>query len=148
ADAYPRKYDPQMREPGHDPVTGHLTLRDLSRLRKGFTQLREAVGEGIDIAVHCHWEFDWMDALQLARAVAPMNPICLKNPIPPFYSESWSKLTAESPIPILTGENLYLRQNFAPFLLNSTCHMVQPDIPKAGGLLESKKIADLAELFE
>ena len=148
ADSYPRKYDPEAREPGHDFVTGHLTPKDISRIGKGFGQLREAVGDDIDIAVHCHWEFDWIDALQMARAVAPINPMWLEDPMPPFYSESWSKLTEESPVPILTGENLYLRQGFKPFILNQGCHLVQPDIPKAGGLLEAKKIADLAELFE
>ncbi len=148
ADSYPKKYDPEAREPGHDFVTGHLTPKDLSRIGKGFGQLREAVGDDIDIAVHCHWEFDWIDALQLARTVAPINPMWLEDPMPPFYSESWSKLTEESPVPILTGENLYLRQGFKPFILNQGCHLVQPDIPKTGGLLEAKKIADLAELFE
>jgi L-alanine-DL-glutamate epimerase-like enolase superfamily enzyme len=68
--------------------------------------------------------------------------------MPPFFSESWTKLTAESPVPILTGENLYLNRGFMPFILNSGCHLVQPDIPKVGGLLQAKKIADLAELFE
>ena len=148
ADNYPRKYDPEGREPGHDPVTGHLTSKDLSRIEKGFGQLREAVGEDIDIAVHCHWEFDWIDALQLARTVAPIKPMWLEDPMPPFYSESWTKLTSESPVPILTGENLYLNRGFMPFILNSGCHIVQPDIPKAGGLLQAKKIADLAELFD
>jgi len=148
ADSFPKKYDPLNREPGHDPVTGHLTPKDISRLGKGFGQLREAVGADIDIAVHCHWEFDWNDALELARAVAPIRPMWLEDPMPPFYSQSWSKLTEESPVPILTGENLYLRRGFMPFILNQGCHLVQIDIPKAGGLLESKKIADLAELFE
>ena len=148
ADNYPRKYDPQSQEPGHDFVTGNLTAKDISRIHTGFGNLREVLGDDIDIAVHNHWEFDWIDALQLARAVAPINPMWLEDPMPPFYSESWSKLTAESPVPILTGENLYLRRGFLPFILNSACHILQPDIPKAGGLLESKKIADLAELFE
>jgi L-alanine-DL-glutamate epimerase-like enolase superfamily enzyme len=148
ADSFPRKYDPQSREPGHDPVTGHLTPKDIARIGKGFGQLRAAVGEDIDIAVHCHWEFDWPDALELARAVAPMKPMWLEDPMPPYYSPSWSKLTEESPVPILTGENLYRRQGFMPFILNQGCHLVQIDIPKAGGLLESKKIADLAELFQ
>ena len=148
ADDYPRRYDPQALEPGHDFVTGHLTGKDLSRIGKGFEMLREAVGDEFGIAVHCHWEFDWMDALQLARTVAPVNPMWLEDPMPPFYSESWTKLTAESPVPILTGENLYLNRGFMPFIVNNGCHIVQPDIPKAGGLLQAKKIADLAELYE
>ena len=148
ADNYPRKYDPQALEPGHDFVTGHLTEKDIARIGKGFSQLREALGDDFGIAVHCHWEFDWIDALQMARAVAPANPMWLEDPMPPFYSESWTKLTAESPVPILTGENLYLNRGFMPFIVNSGCHIVQPDIPKAGGLLQSKKIADLAELYD
>jgi L-alanine-DL-glutamate epimerase-like enolase superfamily enzyme len=71
----------------------------------------------------------------------------LEDVLPPDYSGSWAKLTAESPVPILTGENLYRQEGFAPFILNQACHLVQIDIPKAGGLLESKKIADLASLF-
>jgi L-alanine-DL-glutamate epimerase-like enolase superfamily enzyme len=71
----------------------------------------------------------------------------LEDPMPPDYSESWSKLAAASPVPILTGENLYQRQGFKPFILNQGCHLIHIDIPKAGGLLESKKIADLADLF-
>jgi L-alanine-DL-glutamate epimerase-like enolase superfamily enzyme len=148
ADSFPAKYDPQFREPSHEAYSSHLTPKDLARIARGFANLREALGEDVDIAVHCHWEFDWIDALELARAVEPIKPMWLEDPMPPDYSESWSKLTAESPVPILTGENLYKRQGFKPFILNQGCHLIQIDIPKAGGLLESKKIADLAELFE
>jgi L-alanine-DL-glutamate epimerase-like enolase superfamily enzyme len=148
ADSFPAKYDPQFLEPGHEPYSSHLTPKDLGRIARGFANLREALGEDVDIAVHCHWEFDWIDALELARAVEPIKPMWLEDPMPPDYSASWSKLTAESPVPILTGENLYKRQGFKPFILNQGCHLIQIDIPKAGGLLESKKIADLAELFQ
>ena len=116
ADSFPAKYDPQFREPGHEPNSSHLTRKDLARIARGFANLREALGEDVDIAVHCHWEYDWIDALELARAVAPIKPMWLEDPMPPDYSESWSKLTAESPVPILTGENLYQRQGFKPFI--------------------------------
>lgn len=127
--------------------TTHLSNQALSQITHGYENLREALGQDIDIAVHCHWEYDWIDALNLARAVAPIKPMWLEDPMPPAYSESWSKLTRESPVPILTGENLYKREGFAPFILNQGVHKIQIDIPKAGGLLESKKIADLAALY-
>ena len=147
ADAFPRKYDPDFKEPGHDAWSRNLTRKDLSRIAQGFANLREALGDDVDIAVHCHWEFDWIDALELARAVAPIKPMWLEDVMPPDFSESWTKLTAASPVPILTGENLYRRQGFEPFIRNQGCHIIQIDIPKAGGLLESKKIADLADLY-
>ncbi len=147
ADSYPRQYDPQSREPGHDPNARQLTRKDLSRIALGFANLRQAVGEDIDIAVHCHWQFDWIDALELARAVAPIKPMWLEDPMAPEFCGSWVKLTQASPVPILTGENLYRRQGFEPFVVNQGCNIIQIDIPKAGGLLESKKIADLADVY-
>jgi L-alanine-DL-glutamate epimerase-like enolase superfamily enzyme len=71
----------------------------------------------------------------------------LEDPLPVEFSESWVKLTQASPVPILMGENLYRRQGFQPFIMKQGCHLVQIDIPKAGCLLVSKKIADLAELY-
>ena len=35
-----------------------------------------------------------------------------------------------------------------PFIVHQGCKIVQIDIPKSGGLLESKKIADLADIFD
>jgi len=80
------------------PAT-RLSRQILSQITRGYENLREAFGEEIDIAVHCHWEYDWLDALKLARAVAPIDPMWLEDPMPPAYSESWVKLTAESPVP-------------------------------------------------
>ena len=131
----------------NEPFNRYWTTRDLRRNAAAYSNIREALGEDYDIAVHCHWEFDWADALALARAVAPMKPSWLEDPLPPDFSESWVKLTAASPVPILQGENLYTRHGFKPFIVNQGCHAIQIDILKAGGLLESKKIADLADIY-
>lgn len=124
-----------------------LTTKDLAANEEGFGALREALGNDYEFSVHCHWEFDWKDSLALARAVAPSKPWWLEDPMPPDFDDSWVRLTEASPVPILTGENLYTRQGFKPFIINQGCHIVQPDIPKAGGILECKKIGDLASLF-
>jgi L-alanine-DL-glutamate epimerase-like enolase superfamily enzyme len=126
--------------------TNHLSRQALSQITRGYENIREALGDGIDIAVHCHWEYDLNSALRLARAVEPIDPMWLEDPMPPAYSESWVRLTQESPVPILTGENLYRVEGFAPFLMNQGVHMAQIDIPKAGGLIEARRIADLAAL--
>src|SRR5689334_22672734 len=86
ADAFPAKYDADFKEPGHDRSVFHLTRKDLSRISRGFGNLREALGDDIDIAVHCHWEFTWIDALELAKAVEPAKPSWPEDPMPPDYS--------------------------------------------------------------
>jgi L-alanine-DL-glutamate epimerase-like enolase superfamily enzyme len=57
------------------------------------------------------------------------------------------RLAQTSKVPIGTGENLARRQGFKDFIVNQGCDVVQLDIRNAGGLLESKKISSLAELF-
>jgi L-alanine-DL-glutamate epimerase-like enolase superfamily enzyme len=59
----------------------HLTRKNLSRLAQGFANLREALGDDIDIAVHSHWNFDWIDALELAHTVAFIKPMWLEDPM-------------------------------------------------------------------
>ena len=74
ADNFALKYDPQFKEPGHEPNSRHLTNKDLDRIAQGFHNEREAVGPDIDIAAHCHWEYDLIDALELARPFSPSGP--------------------------------------------------------------------------
>ena len=124
-----------------------LSNLEVDRNLKGYTNMREALGLDFDIAVHCHWEFDFDSALRLANAVAPIRPIWMEDPLPIAYNEQWVKLTEKSPVPILTGENLYTRDDFRPFIVNQGLNLIEIDVSMAGGLLEAKKIADLAELY-
>jgi L-alanine-DL-glutamate epimerase-like enolase superfamily enzyme len=145
---YPKEnaYDTTFNDPRGQ--NRQLTNEDLDLNAIAFANMREALGPDFGIAVHTHWELDWSDALNLARAVAPMRPMWMEDPLSPEFCEAWVKLTEESPIPILTGENLYTRRGFLPFIIHQGCHIAQIDIPKAGGLLEAKKIADLADLYD
>jgi L-alanine-DL-glutamate epimerase-like enolase superfamily enzyme len=124
-----------------------LSNGEADRNAKGFANMRETLGPDFDIAVHCHWEFDFDSALRLANAVAPVRPIWMEDPLPIAYNEQWVKLTEKSPVPILTGENLYTRDDFRPFIVNQGVNLIEIDVSMAGGLLEAKKIADLAELY-
>jgi len=124
-----------------------LSNTGVDTIVKGFTNMREALGSEFDIAVHCHWEFDFDSSKRLCNALAPVRPAWIEDPLPIGYNEQWVKLTEQSPIPVLTGENLYTRDDFRPFIVNQGVNMIEIDVAMAGGLLEAKKIADLAELY-
>ena len=132
---------------GKDPGNRKMTTKELVNIAQGFENVREAIGWDHDIMVHCHWELDLASSIELAKAVAPMKPLWLEDPLGVDYSESWKRLADRSPVPILTGENLARREGFAPFLTNVGCHMINPDLRNSGGFLETKRIADLASLY-
>jgi L-alanine-DL-glutamate epimerase-like enolase superfamily enzyme len=124
-----------------------LTSKELRDIRIGFENCRNAIGEDYDIICHCHWEYDLRTAIQLSEAIEPIKPMWLEDPMPPDFSESWVRLRSASKVPIGMGENLARRHGFKDFIINQGCDIVQLDIRNTGGLLESKKISDLADLF-
>jgi len=124
-----------------------LTTTELARVRRGFENCREALGWDHDIMVHCHWEYDLRTSIQLAEAIEPSRPLWLEDPMPVDYAESWRRLVASSKVPICTGENLSRRQGFKDFIINQGCDILHPDLRNTGGFLETKRIADLAEVF-
>jgi L-alanine-DL-glutamate epimerase-like enolase superfamily enzyme len=130
-----------------DAANRLLTSKELRDIRIGFENCRNAIGEDYDIICHCHWEYDLRTALQLSEAIEPIKPMWLEDPMPPDFSESWVRLRSASKVPIGMGENLARRHGFKDFIINQGCDIVQLDIRNTGGLLESKKISDLADLF-
>jgi L-alanine-DL-glutamate epimerase-like enolase superfamily enzyme len=71
----------------------------------------------------------------------------IEDPIPPQNADALAQITRVSKTPICTGENLYTRHTWRDFIEKRACHIIQPDPQKAGGLLETKKIADWADLY-
>ncbi|MGC9947177.1 MAG: mandelate racemase/muconate lactonizing enzyme family protein [Bryobacteraceae bacterium] len=129
-----------------DPSNRALTGRELREIKQAFEYCRDAIGWDSDLIVHCEGEYDLRAAMQLAEALEPVKPLWLEDPMPPDFSAAWVRLAQDSKVPIGTGENLARRQGFKDFILNQGCDIVQLDLRNAGGLLESKKIASLAEL--
>src|SRR5947209_3311711 len=137
-----------------DPVLGVPSARfaatldsaQLRNVRRAYSNAREAVGEEIDIAVHCHNELDTPSAIAVARAVEPMNPLFLEDPLNVPFSEAWMALKRSTRVPILTGEKLEMVRGFRPFLDSQAADIVHPDLAFAGGITGTRKIADFAAL--
>jgi L-alanine-DL-glutamate epimerase-like enolase superfamily enzyme len=124
-----------------------LTTKELIQIRQGFENCREAIGWDHDIMVHCHWEYDLRTSIQIAEAIEPIKPMWFEDPLQVEYSESWKRLCASARVPICTGENLARRQGFKDFIINQGCDILHPDLRNSGGFLETKRIADMADVF-
>jgi len=139
---------------GIDQVAGVAAARyadtldssQLRRIARAYMNVREAAGDELDIAVHCHNEFDTPSAIAIAKAVEPMNPLFYEDPLNVPYSEGWLALKRATRIPILTGEKLELVRGFRPFLDHAAVDIIHPDLAFAGGITGTRKIADYAAL--
>jgi len=130
-----------------DEWNGTLSARDMRAWIRILEMARKELGDDFPLGVDLHWKYNVSDTLQFIKMAEPLNLWFLEDPIPPENADAFLGLTAESTIPIATGENLYSRQGFRPFIEKRACDIIQPDAQKCGGLLETKKIADWAALY-
>lgn len=111
------------------------------------TAVREALDPDTDLAIDAHWRYAPVDVLKIARAFESLDLLWLEDPIPPENNEAMRHLTAQTRTPICTGENLYTRYGFRELVETQGADILSPDMAKAGGLLEGRRIADLADLY-
>jgi len=124
--------------------TGTLDQAQLRTVARAFNNVREALGDDIEIAVHCHDEFDEPSAVGIGKAVEPMNPLFIEDLLSPAWSPAWQSIRRQIRTPLLTGEKLELLHGFQPFIDNQTVDIIHPDLSFAGGFTGVKKIANYA----
>lgn len=123
-----------------------LTRAEMDLMVACVAAARDGAGDGVDLAVDCHWRFAPTEAMRIARALAPFNLIWLEDPCPPENFRDFAEVKALGFVPILTGENLNRRHGFWELIVSRGCDLVAPDVQKCGGLLEAKRIGELAEM--
>lgn len=128
------------------PFYPTVTQQELKMLKQGFSNIREAVGDEIEIGLHCHGEFNTPSAIAMANAVEPLNVVFIEDPLNPIYNEGWLALKRGTKVPVMTGEKLETIYQFKQFLDAQAIDFVHPDISYAGGITGCMKIAELAAL--
>ena len=108
--------------------------------------VRKAVGDDMDVGLDPHARiFEPVRALQMAQAVEPYHPMFFEEPLRPENIAAMGRLHRKIPVPIATGEMLYTKYEFRDVIAEEAADILQPDLLLCGGLMESKKIAAMAE---
>ena len=87
------------------------------------------------------------DARRLAKALEPYDPLWFEEPCPPDNFLEFANVASQCRIPIATGERLTTKAEFSALLRTGGVAIVQPALGRSGGILETKKIAAMAEAF-
>lgn len=107
--------------------------------------VRQAVGQGIGVAIDCHWNYGVSAAVELARALEPYRLLWLEDPVPPENLEALVQVQRATRLPVATGENHYHRIDFERLIREAGLRLLAPDVQKIG-LWEGRKLADLADM--
>ena len=109
--------------------------------------VREAVGNDVELFVEVHGRLAPSDAIRIGNRLEEFRPFFYEEPVPPQNLEALKKVSDNVNIPIATGERLLTKFDFAELLPLHAVDLIQPDVVQAGGILELKKIAAMAEAY-
>lgn len=129
-----------------DDYNRSLTRKEINLMAGLVGSLRKALGPEVDLAIDCHWNYGVNDAIKLARACEEFDLLWLEDPVPPENTDAIRRVTEATSTPIATGENHYQRHHFRELLERGAVDILAPDYQKVGGLLEGRRIADMAEV--
>ena len=121
-----------------------ISDRGLRQLQDYLAAVRDAAGWDIPLAADHFGHFGVEDAIKLAQALDPFNLAWLEDLIPWINTDDYVRLKNACKTPILTGEDIYLKEEFLKLFQKKAISICHPDLMTSGGLLETKKIADLA----
>lgn len=128
-----------------DPYNWSVGAKEMTHVISLIEGIRDALGYEIDLAIDCHGQFDLPSAITLAKAVEPLRLLWLEEPVPAENVNALAQVKASSSTVICTGENQYTRFEFLELFTAKACDVIMPDLAKAGGIAEAKRIADLAD---
>jgi galactonate dehydratase len=111
-------------------------------------RVQAALAEGMEVGLDFHGRVHRAMAKQLAKRLEPLGLLFIEEPLLSENPEGLAQLGQLVSIPIALGERLYSRWDFKPFLVAGAVDIIQPDLSHAGGLLECRKIAAMAEAFD
>jgi gluconate/galactonate dehydratase len=138
-----------------DVPSGHEKDRANRHLRPGeirhkvdiVEQVTERVRDRADVAFDCHWSFGANSAERLTAALEEYDVWWLEDPVPPENIEAQTRVTESTLTPIGTGENRYRVTEHRRLVEDGAVDIITPDLPKVGGMRQTRKIADVADQY-
>jgi galactonate dehydratase len=111
-------------------------------------RVQAAQEAGMDVGLDFHGRVHKAMAKQLIKVLEPLGLLFIEEPLLSENGDSLSAIVANCSTPIALGERLYSRWDFKPFLEARAVDIIQPDLSHAGGILECRKIAAMAEAYD
>ena len=131
----------------HPFTNMRVTEQGLEQLEDYIEQIRSVIGYKVPLAIDHFGHFPLPDMIKIARRLERFNLAWLEDMLPWHLTDQYAQLKQATTAPIATGEDIFLAENFEPLLALGALDLVHPDLLTSGGILETKKLGDLAEKY-
>ncbi len=127
------------------PARAVETVRYVDAMVEHVGKLRDLAGPDVGVAVDFHGRIGPALAHTLVHELEPLRPMFIEEPILPEHVDKLADLARRTHIPIATGERLFTKWAFREVLEKGAAVILQPDLSHAGGIMETRLIAGMAE---
>lgn len=149
--AMPNGWYDEPRTGASHPDRGLMTERGLEHVIACVEAMKKVLGKDVGLALDCGPGWTVKDAITFARVLEPLHIVWLEDLITGDYTpypnaDLYREVTQSTSIPIHTGEQIYLRENFMDLIEKQAVNVIGPDPEDVGGIGELKWIAEYADL--
>jgi galactonate dehydratase len=134
-----------------DPFGGTTALfpepAEIKMAKERIRAVREAVGDEVNLLIEAHGRFSPDKAIEVAREIEEFKPYFFEEPVPPDNIGALVRVARSINIPVATGERICTHWGGLEILEQSGAAILQPDVVHIGGILETKKLAIMAQTY-
>ena len=131
----------------HPFTNMHVTEQGLDQLDEYIGRVRSVIGTKVPLAIDHFGHFPLPDMIKIARRLEKYHLAWLEDMLPWYLTDQYRELKHATTASIATGEDMYLAESFEPLLQAGALDVVHPDLLTSGGILETKKLGDLAARY-
>lgn len=125
----------------------YITLEQIEEGLKPVRQIREAVGEAMEIGIECHFRWNRASIERIARALEPYNILFIEDVMHAVYPDEIKAFSQRTSIPVIGSELLMTRWQYREWLEKHVSQILMTDPVWTGGIAETRRIAALAETY-
>jgi len=131
----------------HHATGIHITQMGFDYLENYVKEARDVIGYEIPLAVDHLGHIAADDCVMLLKRLEKYNIAWVEDIAPWQYTNHYLKVSSNTHVPICTGEDIYLAENFEPLLSQGAVEVVHPDTLTIGGLMEIKNLSKICDKY-
>lgn len=123
----------------------HLTEYGLDLMEEYVKQVRDVIGMDVPLLTDHFGPISVGSCIRLAKRLEKYNICWLEDMVPWMQADDLAEIQRNSTLPLCTGEDIYLKENFRDLLEKRSVQIIHPDVMSVGGIYECKKVGDMAQ---
>jgi L-alanine-DL-glutamate epimerase-like enolase superfamily enzyme len=108
-------------------------------------RLRARAGDGVELCADANWAYHLDEAVEVGRALSANGYFWFEEPLAPENEQGYEELRRRCDVPLAAGESNFTVDQTTRLVMNRTLSVLQPDVARAGGISETRRMAGLAQ---